>query len=75
MSDSAIEYNAREPPSKNEFQLVNTPHIPPMMATLAIIILSKAFDRATAETKPSPCSADTILSESNIKPTARITKP
>ena len=40
--DSAIEYMAREPPSKNVFHEVTIPHIPPTIITFAIIFVLKA---------------------------------
>ena len=53
-----MEYMARLPPIRKEFQLVMIPHIPPMISTLDIISLPKAFAMASAVTRPVPaCEA------------------
>ncbi len=56
MYDSAIEYMAREPPSKNEFHEVTIPHIPPTIITFAIIFVLNAAAIASAVTSPVACS-------------------
>ena len=50
--DSAIEYMARLPPIRKEFQLVMMPQRPPIMRTLAMIELPKATAMASAVTRP-----------------------
>ena len=47
-----MEYKARLPPIRKEFQLVIMPHKPPIIKTLAIASLLKAMDIASAVTKP-----------------------
>ena len=49
-----MEYIARLPPIKKEFQLVKIPHIPPTMRTLAMMVLLKANAMASADTRPVP---------------------
>lgn len=50
--DSAMEYMARLPPMRKEFQLVMMPQRPPMMRTLAMMELPKATAMASAVTRP-----------------------
>ena len=50
--DSAMEYIARLPPMRKEFQLVMMPQRPPMMRTLAMMELPKATAMASAVTRP-----------------------
>ena len=62
MYDSAMEYIARLPPMRNEFQLVTIPHMPPTIRTFDIILLLNAFAMASAVTRPDP-SMDAATSD------------
>ena len=68
-----MEYIAREPPSKKEFQDVTIPHIPPTIITFAMIFVLNAAAIASAVTSP-VASCDAIISPGFItNPTAIIT--
>ena len=55
-----MEYIARLPPNKKEFQLVTIPHIPPTINTFDMILLWNAFAIASAVTSPDPACEDEI---------------
>ena len=68
-----MEYIAREPPIKKEFQDVIIPHIPPTITTFAMIFIQNAVPIASAVTSPVASCDFMIAPESRTSPTAIIT--
>ena len=68
-----MEYMARLPPIRKEFQLVTIPQRPPMISTFAMTLLLKARAIASAVTRPEPESVEAASCSGDItRPTARM---